>query len=88
MVEWVNTAVPVEVQILADGTARPIAFFWEQRRFSIVAWGRTRHGVPNGEEVDCHLVQTDGPETWELCYHKKTAQWTMVRHWAGRSRIL
>jgi hypothetical protein len=38
--------------------------------------------------VHCYLVQTTGPETWELCRDTETAQWTLVRHWAREYQIV
>jgi hypothetical protein len=82
MVEFVGEVVGVEVQLRGDGTARPLAFLWGGRRLQIEAWGRERTEEGNDGARRCYLVQTAGPETWELCQDLETAQWTLTRHWA------
>jgi hypothetical protein len=81
MVEFVDEPVSVEVRLRRDGTARPLAFVWRGRRFQIESWGREGIETREGKAVRCHLVQTTGLETWELCQNTETGQWTLVRHW-------
>jgi len=83
----INEPLNVEVRIRQDGTVRPVAFVWQGRRFEIRSWGRESEAAVAGRLMHCYLVQTEGPETWELCLDKETAQWALRRHWAGRSRI-
>jgi hypothetical protein len=88
VVEFINELIGVEVQVRRVGTNRPMAFVWRGRRYQIESWGREGAETKDGHSVHCHLVQTAGPETWELCQDTKTAQWTLVRHWARDPRII
>jgi PncC family amidohydrolase len=87
-VEFIHAPVGVEVQQLKDGTARPLAFFWQDRRYQIEAWGRQSSKTQNQSILRCHLVQTSSGETWELCQDIETAQWTLARHWARSYRAV
>ena len=88
MIEFVNQTVSVEVRLREDGTALPLAFVWQGRRHRIVSWGRVSTKSKGEGTYRCHLVQTAGPETWELCQDKETAQWTLTRHWTRDPRII
>jgi len=88
MIEFVNEPVSVELQGWTDGTARPTAFAWRGCRYRIESWGRETDETRAGRAIHCYLIQTAGPETWELCQDKETAQWTLNRHWARRNRTL
>ncbi len=88
MVEFVNEPVTVEVRLRRDGTARPLAFEWRGRRFQIESWGRQSTETREGMAVRCHLVQTAGLETWELCQNKETSQWILTRHWVTGHRTV
>jgi hypothetical protein len=87
-VEFIAEPVSVEVRQTVEGTALPLAFSWRGRRFPIESWGRKSTSSHGGRRVHCYLVQTAGPETWELCHDNETAQWTVVRHWARNDRIV
>jgi hypothetical protein len=86
MVEFVKEPVSVEVQVRRDGTARPVAFAWRGHRYEIESWGRESRETSDGRTLHCHLVQTAGFETWELCQDAEDARWTLVRRWTGRPR--
>jgi hypothetical protein len=86
-VEFVNELVTAETVAHRDGTGRPLAFVWRGRRFPIEAWGRESTKTSGDRTRHCYLVQTAGPETWELCQDQETAQWTLVRHWASKDPI-
>lgn len=88
MVEFVNEPVSVEVTMRRDGTARPLAFAWRGRWFQIESWGRRSIETREGSSFRCHLVQTTGLETWELCLNTVTSQWVLARHWIGRDRTV
>jgi hypothetical protein len=81
MVEFVGEVVGVEVQLRGDGTARPLAFAWGGSRLQIESWGREYRERGDCGDWHCHLVQTAGPETWELCQDVETGQWTLTRYW-------
>jgi nicotinamide-nucleotide amidase len=85
--EFVNETVSVEIQLRRDETVRPVAFVWRGQRFKIASWGRESTKEQNERTLHCHLVQTSGGETWELCQDTEAAQWTLTRHWAGKLRI-
>jgi hypothetical protein len=86
VVEFVNEVVSVEAQLRSDGTPRPQAFVWRGRRFQIVSWGREGATTRDGIACRYHLVQTPGPESWELCQDTETGGWTLARRWPRRRR--
>jgi hypothetical protein len=86
--EFVNEVVAVEVQAGRDGAIRPLAFVWRGRRYQIQSWGREDTKTGEGRTRHCFLVQTAGPETWELCRDTETAQWLLKRHWAAKYRAV
>lgn len=86
-VQFVNEAISVEVMPRQAGESRPLAFVWRGRRLQIESWGRDGSETLRNRAVHCHLVQTVGFETWELCQDIETAQWTLVRHWARNAPI-
>ena len=88
MVEFVNELIGVEVQVRRDGKNRPLAFVWQGRRYQIESWGREGIETRDERSMHCHLVQTAGPETWELCQDTETAQWALTRYWARDPRIV
>ena len=88
MIEFVNQAVSVEVRLRQDGTALPLAFVWQGRRHKVESWGRVSTKSGGQGTLRCHLVQTAGAETWELCQDTKTVQWTLMRHWTRDPRIV
>jgi hypothetical protein len=88
MLEFIDEPVSVEAQLRPDGTPRPLAFLWRGRRFQIESWGRESAETRGDREVHCHLVQTAGSETWELCQDKETAQWLLTRHWTAKRRVV
>jgi len=88
MIEFINEPVSVELQARADGTARPVAFTWRGCRYRIESWGREAEEMRAGRALHTALIQTSGPETWELSQDKETAQWTLTRHWARRNRTV
>ena len=88
MIEFVNQAVSVEVRLRQDGTALPLAFVWQGRRHKVESWGRVSTKSGGQGTLRCHLVQTAGAETWELCQDTKTVQWTLMRHWTRDPQIV
>ena len=86
-VQFVNEIVSVEVTPRRDGESRPLAFIWRGQRLHIESWGRDGPKALRDRAVNCHLVQTAGPETWELCQDIETAQWTLVRRWARNDPV-
>jgi hypothetical protein len=88
MIEFINELVSVEARQRKDGTALPLAFVWDGRRYQVESWGRQHVETRDGQDCRCYLVQTARAETWELCHNTKTAQWTLTRHWASKYRIV
>ncbi len=88
MLELVNEGVSVEVRTRRDHTVIPLAFLWRGQRFQIESWGRESSETEEGRTRRCHLVQTPGGDSWELCQDVATAQWTLTRHWAGMHRAI
>jgi hypothetical protein len=86
-VEFVNELVGAEIVPRRNGTTQLLAFVWRGRRFQIESWGRESTKILGDRTLHCSLVQTAGPETWELCQDKETAQWMLTRHWAGNPPI-
>jgi PncC family amidohydrolase len=87
LVMFVNEPVSVELHIRLDGTVLPLAFTWRSRHYRVESWGREEIAVREDRSLHCYLVQTAGPETWELCQDTETARWTLVRHWAEKSSL-
>ncbi len=88
MLEFINEPVGVEIQRRPDGTERPQAFTWRGQYYPITAWGRVRESETDGRLQRCHLLQTAGAETWELCRDAETGQWTLTRRWTRPGRII
>ncbi|MFC2030222.1 hypothetical protein ACFLWA_05780 [Chloroflexota bacterium] len=88
MLELINDRVSVEVRTRRDGRAIPMAFVWQGARFRVESWGRESGETEEGRAVRCHLVQTAGGDSWELCQDVETAQWTLTRHWAAKFRAI
>ncbi|MGD8626022.1 MAG: hypothetical protein PVJ34_15905 [Anaerolineae bacterium] len=84
MLEFIDEAVNVEVQAEPDGRLRPLAFWWQERRFQITSWGRESRDEVEGRAVHLYLVQTAGPESWELSRDVASGQWTLVRRWRSK----
>lgn len=84
-VEFISEPVSVEVRTHRGGTALPLGFTWRSRRYPIESWGREGLETKEGRTWHCYLVQTAGPETWELCQETETAQWHLTRHWAAKA---
>jgi nicotinamide-nucleotide amidase len=87
-IEFVNEQVNVETRVHQGEAVVPVAFTWRGRRFKIDSWGRETSKKQGELSLRCYLVQTDGRETWELCHDRETAQWMLVRHWAGSPQFL
>jgi hypothetical protein len=81
--DLVNEPVRVEARLRPDGTELPLAFLWQGHRHEIVSWGRESTQSQQGRDVRCYLLQTAGPETWELCLDLALGQWILARHWPG-----
>ncbi len=88
MVRYFHEPIQVETRLRPDGTLLPLAFQWQGRHLAIESWGRECVETQGEQTARCFLVQTPGPETWELCYHEKTAQWLLTRHWAAQYRMV
>ena len=84
MLEFIDREVPVEVHAEPDGRLRPLAFWWQGQRLVITSWGRESQEEQNGRAVHLYLVQTAGPETWELCRDVASGQWTLTRRWRSK----
>lgn len=85
MFEFVREGVRVETRQRRDGAELPLAFLWQGNRYEIVSWGRESTQRQEGRDVRCYLVQTPGPQTWELCQDLVLGQWILTRRWPGRT---
>jgi nicotinamide-nucleotide amidase len=84
MVEFLDEPVDVETYgVRPGGKSRPSAFSRQGRRYEITSWGREEDREQAGRSLHCLLVQTAGPETWELCRDEEHARWILRRHWPG-----
>lgn len=88
MLDFIQEPVSVEARMRPDGTELPLAFMWQGQRYEIVSWGRESTETQEGRDVRCYLVQTAGPETWELCLDLKLGQWMLNRRWPGKPRVV
>jgi nicotinamide-nucleotide amidase len=82
--EHLNQAVLVETQVRPDGTRLPVGFTWHSKQYRVESWGREEIVSREGRTLHCYMVQTAGPETWELGLDAEAAQWFLLRHWAAR----
>lgn len=87
MVRFLDEPVDVEVQVRPGGESRPVAFLWQGRRYEITSWGREEDKEHAGSSLHCLLVQTAGPETWELCRMREGGRWLLTRHWPRRRPV-
>ncbi|HSJ53571.1 MAG TPA: CinA family protein [Anaerolineae bacterium] len=87
MVEFLDEPVSVEVHVRPGGKSRPAAFSWQGRRYEITSWGREEDREQAGRALHCLLVQTAGPETWELCHEAEGGRWLVARRWPRRPPI-
>jgi hypothetical protein len=67
--------IAVEARFEPDGTLRPIAFKWEERRYTIENYGR--QWEENGKHY--FLVMVSGDRVFELVYLPGEGQWQLVR---------
>lgn len=81
MVEFLGEPIDVEIQVRAGGKSRPVAFSWQGRRYEITSWGREEDREQGARPMHCLLVQTAGPETWELCREADGNRWLLSRRW-------
>lgn len=81
MVEWLNEPIVVEAQPQTDGGPRPMAFTWRGTRYVVSAWGREELKMWNDEAFYCYMIQTAGPETWQLCRQVEQGAWLVRRRW-------
>lgn len=88
MLQFINEPVFVSSTQDKHGTPMPQTFAWQGRTHTITAWGRSDVKMCDDRRIRCHMVQTSDLETWELCQDAETAQWTLMRHWAARGRIV
>ena len=88
MVEFVDESVSVETRLRQDGTVIPNAFLWRRRRYQITSWGRENATTCDGRACRCHLVQTGGLESWELCQDLETGEWILARRWPREWRAV
>jgi hypothetical protein len=68
-------SIPVEARFKTDGSLRPIAFEWQDRRFEIESHGR--QWEENGEHH--FLVMVSGDQVFELVYLQEDNQWRLKR---------
>jgi PncC family amidohydrolase len=80
-VEFLDEPVDVELDIRLGGKSRPSAFSWQGRRYEITSWGREEDRQHAGRSWHCLLVQTAGPETWQLCREADGGRWFLGRRW-------
>ena len=87
MIEFPEEPVDVEIYARPGGKSRPAAFTWQGRRYEITSWGREEDREQAGRSLHCLLVQTAGPETWELCRDEEQARWILSRRWPRRPPV-
>lgn len=88
MLDFAGEPVSVETRLRPDGTELPLAFLWRGHRYEIVSWGREGAQSREGHDMRCYLVQTTGPQTWELCLDLALGQWILSRRWPGRTAVV
>jgi len=88
MVKFLDEPVDVEIYgVRPGGKSRPSAFSWQGRRYEITSWGREEDREQAGRSLHCLLVQTAGPETWELCREAEEGRWFLARRWPTRKPV-
>ncbi len=70
-----NEPIIVEARIGADGSVRPIAFVWQDRRYPIASIGR--QWEDEGERR--MLVMTPGDRVFELAHLPQEGAWRLRR---------
>ena len=70
-----SEVIHVEVRFGDDGEILPLAFVWEERRFSVLSLGR------QWQEGDFRhfLVMTSGEQVFSIAYNEETGSWCMGR---------
>jgi hypothetical protein len=81
MVEFLSEPAMVETQPRREGPPRPVAFVWRGLRYVVASWGREGEETYDDDAFYCFLVQTEGPETWQLCRHEADGVWIVRRRW-------
>jgi hypothetical protein len=67
--------ITVEARFEADGTIRPLAFFWRGARHKVASHGRQWE---QGDERH-YLVMTPGEQIFELVYQSAESRWKLQR---------
>ncbi|MBN1661780.1 MAG: hypothetical protein JXA93_25525 [Anaerolineae bacterium] len=84
MAEWIHEPIVVEAQPRPGRAPRPVAFFWRGGRYVVSAWGREGLETYSDETFYCYLIQTEGPETWQICRREEQGTWIVRRRWPRR----
>ena len=81
MAEWIMEPITVEVQPRPGGAPRPVAFLWRGTRYAVSAWGREDLKTYGDDTFYCYMIQTEGPETWQICQQVEQGAWMVSRRW-------
>ena len=70
-----SDVIHVEARIGEDGEIIPLAFVWEERRFTVLALGRQwQKGLRRH-----FLVMTSGEQVFEIIFFEEVGRWCMGR---------
>jgi hypothetical protein len=79
--QFIDEPILVQVHLLPDGAAQPIAFVWRERTYVFTDWGRQWDDLNDGVQRRCCLARTANGETFELWFAGATGRWVLHRAW-------
>jgi hypothetical protein len=70
-----SESIPVEARFEPDGSLRPLAFEWQEKRYQVESQGRQWEE----NRIQHFLVMVSGDQVFELAYFLDMNQWQVIR---------